>query len=187
MEQAINPQEMSRRGAEAENVAEEHRDEERREIMRDSEQVIVSMKKIPVFAGFSDDQYRKILTICSRRTVPKDNFLCTEGEESVELFVLLRGKLRVTARGTVLGFIDPVGLIGEIGVFTGAKRSASVVAFTDCTVIRLHKTELLRLMQSDYVLSTRLLLNVISDLSGKLQEDNRIIEELRNKKRTMIL
>jgi hypothetical protein len=51
----------------------------------------------------------------------------------------------------------------------------------------MHKDELLPLMESDAALSTRFLLNVVKDLAGKLQEDNRIIEELRNRKSTMVL
>ncbi len=42
-------------------------------------------------------------------------------------------------------------------------------------------------MKANAALSQRLLLNVIHDLSSKLQEDNRIIEELRNRKTTMVL
>lgn len=157
-------------------------------MIQDADQIIAFMKKIPTFNGFSDDQYRKILTICSRRDLPRESYLCHEGEAADELFVLLRGKLKILVHGsTLITFMDPMGLIGEIGVFTGGKRTASVLAFTDSTVIRMHKDELLQLMESDAVLSTRFLLNVINDLSGKLQEDNRIIEELRNKKSTMVL
>ena len=114
--------------------------------------------------------------------------MCYEGEESNELFIMLKGRLKITLKGsTLINFIYPMGLVGEIGVFTDVKRSASVLAAEESTVLRIHKTELFALMKSDAALSSRLLLNVVHDLAAKLQEDNRIIEELRTKKCTMIL
>ena len=88
---------------------------------------------------------------------------------------------------TLLTYITPIGLVGEIGIFTGQKRTASVLTAVDATVIRIHKKELFELFKSDAILSSRILLNVIADLANKLQEDNELIEELRTKKRTRIL
>ncbi|MFC1694028.1 cyclic nucleotide-binding domain-containing protein, partial [Candidatus Latescibacterota bacterium] len=116
------------------------------------------------------------------------NFICREGENSIDLYILLKGKLKVTIRGTtLLNYITPVGLVGEIGVFTDVQRSATVAATSDSTVIKINKVELLKLIESDSKLGSRLFLNVISDLANKLQEDNETIENLRNKKRTRIL
>ncbi|MHB9029416.1 MAG: cyclic nucleotide-binding domain-containing protein [Candidatus Latescibacterota bacterium] len=188
MEQQVNRSGLDRREQEAEIPADHRQIPDRRANVRDGDQIIEFMKRIPTFNGFSDEQYRKILAICSRRDLPRESYLCREGEAADELFVLLKGKLKIMVHGsTLVTFMDPMGLIGEIGVFAGGKRSASVLAFTDSTVIRMHKEELRRLMESDPALSTQLLLNVISDLAGKLQEDNRIVEELRNRKSTMIL
>jgi CRP-like cAMP-binding protein len=188
MEQHENRSGLDRR-EQTEPVPVEHRRNiERRGIVRDADQVIAFMKKIPTFTGFTDEQYRKILNICSRRDLLRENYLCHEGDDADELFVLLKGKLKIIVHGsTLITFMDPMGLIGEIGVFTGGKRTASVLAFTESTVICMHKDELLSLMESDAALSTRFLLNVVKDLAGKLQEDNRIIEELRNRKSTMVL
>ena len=78
-------------------------------------------------------------------------------------------------------------LVGEIGVFTDTRRSATVVAVSDSTVIKIGKKDLIMLFENDSVLGNCLLLNVIQDLANKLLEDNEIIEDLRNKKRTRIL
>lgn len=161
---------------------------ERRGLVKDPGRTIEVMKKIPIFQGLTEDDYAKLIRICAKKTIPKDEVICKKGDDSVELFILLKGQLKVMLNAsTFLTFITPIGLVGEIGIFTGAKRTATVVTSVDCTVIRIHKKEILDLFRSNAILSTRVLLNVIADISNKLQEDNDLIEDLRNKKRTRIL
>jgi len=160
---------------------------ERRDAVRDSDKIIEFMKVIPLFKGFSDEHYRAFLNICSLKTVKEDSFLCEENESADELYILMKGKLKVMKGSTLVTILSPMGLVGEIGVFISGKRTADVLAKEDSTVIRIHKNELFSLMKSNSSLSQRLLLNVIHDLSDKLLEDNRIIEELRTRKTAMVL
>jgi CRP/FNR family transcriptional regulator, cyclic AMP receptor protein len=179
---------LDRRVKESEKTPDKRASKERRVAIRDAAKIIAFMKTIPLFKGFPDEQYLILLNICTHKLIKKDTFICREGEESEELFVLVEGKLKVLVReSTLVNFIYPMGLVGEIGVFTNHKRSASVLAYTDCVVLRFHKEELFRLIGRDPSLSQRLLLNVINDIAAKLHDDNDIIEELRNKKSTMVL
>lgn len=167
---------------------ERRKNPERRGVIKDADKIIGFMKKIPIFSGLNDDEYVKILSVCSKKFFPADHFLCEEGNESNALFILLKGRLKVTFRGgTLLTYVSPLGLIGEMGVFTNTPRSASVMATNNCTVIRICKDELFKLFSNDSALSNKILINVIKDLTEKLQEDNEVIEDLRNKKRTRIL
>ena len=138
------------------------------------------VKDIPIFKGLNSDQTQKILNICSIKTYPKGHFICQEGEESNELFIFINGQLKVVKGDTFLAYITPFGLVGEIGVFTGKRRSASVVNITESTVIKINKNELFQLLKYDQDLNNCILLNVISDLANKLQGDNELIENLRN-------
>ena len=188
MEQKTRRSGLDRRETDNPTTVDNRKYEERRVAVRDAAKIIEFMKKIPLFRGLSDEQYPKLLNICTMRTIKKESFLCNEGEDASELFVLVKGMFKVLLRGSILvNFISPMGLVGEIGVFTNVKRSASVLAHSDCTVLRLHKNELFALMKNDTVMSQQLLLNVIRDLAAKLLEENQIIEELRNRKSTMVL
>ena len=161
---------------------------DRRELMKDPDKIIKLMKKIPIFHGLDDEDYKKIIRICSKKIIKKDEVICKRGDEPEELFILLKGQLRVMLSASVfLTYITPIGLVGEIGIFTGAQRTATVYASLQSTVIRIHKQELFELFRNDCSLSNHILLNVISDLANKLQEDNELIEDLRTKKRTRIL
>lgn len=179
MDQRANRSGKDRRESDSESVHGERRGGERREVLRDAGPVMISLRMIPAFAGFTDAQYRKILGICSRRDLPEGTVLCAEGEDSSEMFVLLGGALAVTTQAdTLISRIEPVRLIGEIGVFTSGKRIASVVAASDCTVIRISKNELMRLLQIDPFLAMRFLLNVVGELAAKLQDNNEFIRKL---------
>ena len=187
METAIRRQGMDRRISMIKKKH-EHRNKDRRALVNNPNRTIESMKKIPIFQGLYDDDYKKLILICSKKMIPKDEILCKKGEESLELFILLKGQLKVMlSTSSFLTYISPIGLVGEIGLFTGADRTATVVTSTDCTVIRIYKKELFELFKKNTALSSRILMNVIGDLANKLHEDNDLIEELRTKKRTKIL
>ena len=85
---------------------------------------------------------------------------------------------------TFLTYIFPIGIVGEIGFFTGLRRSATVLAFKESTLIKINKHEFFDLFKNNCALGNRILMNAISDLANKLLADNEYIEELRNKKRT---
>lgn len=158
---------------------------EQREVVKDYDHNIKIMKKIPIFHGLTDDDYLRILRICQKMIIKKDQIIIRRGEESNELFILLKGKLKVILSSTsFLTFIFPIGIVGEIGFFTGLRRSATVLASTESTLIRIHKHELFDLFNNNSAIGYCILLNAISDIANKLLADNEYIEELRNKKRT---
>ena len=158
---------------------------ERRKVVKDYDPNIEIMKKIPIFKGLTGDNYQNILHICQKILIKKDQILIRKGEESNELFVLLKGKLKVMLNNTTfLTFIFPIGTVGEIGFFTGFRRSASVVAFSESTLVKINKKELFDLFKKNCPLGNSILMNAITDLANKLLADNEYIDELRNRRRT---
>lgn len=159
---------------------------DRRAALKDSEQIIDYMKRIPIFNGLTNEQYAEILNLCSKKVIPADHYLFQEGDKSNELYILLKGQFKVISRnGALLAFIDTLGLVGEMGVFTDTPRSASVAATDNCIVIRINKCELFDLFKNNSPLGNRIFLNVIKDLANKLQEDNEVIDELRRRRSSL--
>jgi CRP-like cAMP-binding protein len=138
------------------------------------------LRKIPVFRNLTVDQFTRILSICTKLPLRRHQPLCLEGEDSHELYVLLTGHLSVMGRdGEELSGIDPIGIVGEMGMFTGDKRSATVEATEDSIVLVIRKSDLMSLFAEDHNLAVQVMTNVIKDLSNKLANNNIIIEELR--------
>ena len=153
---------------------------DRRVTVKNYYRFIKILEKIQVFENLSVDQFQKILNISSKRTYKKDENLCMTGEDAYEMYILIAGELKIAfTDGKEISRIQPVGIVGEMGIFTGEPRSASVVANTDCIVLTINKIEILRLFQKDCILAMQILMNVINDLSRKLRNNNVIVDEMR--------
>ena len=121
----------------------------------------------------------KILNIASIKKIQEQENIYCIGEESDSMFIILRGKISILFNnGLELLSITPAGTVGEMGLFTGEKRSATVLTVSECTVLFLHQTEMFKLFNADSNLANKILLNVIKDLSRKMRKDNSQLEEL---------
>lgn len=143
------------------------------------DQFISILEKIPLFKGLSIAEFSEILSVCSHKTFQKNEILFSEGSESYEIFILIKGRLQVTLPdGKVLARVNPPGIVGEMGVFTSETRSATVTTTGECICLVISKFGLMSLFGKNKSLGISILLNVICDLSGKLRKDNKIIEYL---------
>lgn len=143
------------------------------------DQFITILEKIPLFSGLSIAEFGKVLSSCSHKTLHENEILFNAGDESYEIFILIKGQLQVILPdGKVLARVNPPGIVGEMGVFTGERRSATVVTASECIALVISKIGLMTLFNKDSTLGMSILLNVICDLSNKLRKDNKIIEYL---------
>ncbi len=96
------------------------------------------------------------------------------------MYILLTGLLQVTlSDGKELSRIRPINIFGEMGVFTGERRSANVSAMNDSIVLIIHKPNLFKLFREESEIGIRVLLNIIDDMAKKLRKNNDIIEALK--------
>lgn len=148
--------------------------------LRQNIQLIEVLQKIMLFKGLTLLQFKEMLHICGRRSYKEGDYICHMGEESIEFFILLQGTLKVLLQDEkVISRIEPIGVVGEMGVFTGEKRSANIVAVSPCMMLTIHRLEILNLFRQDVDMSIKILLNVIHELSCKIRHDNVIIQQLR--------
>ncbi|MFC1650414.1 Crp/Fnr family transcriptional regulator [Candidatus Latescibacterota bacterium] len=152
---------------------------ERRGSLKNPEEAIKKFKQIQMFKGLTTNQIMKILNIASIKKIKEQENIYCIGDESDSMFIILKGKISIMFNnGLELLSITPSGTVGEMGLFTGEKRSASVLTVTECTALFLSQKELFILFNSDSNLANKILLNVIKDLSKKMRKDNSQLEEL---------
>lgn len=152
---------------------------EQRQLPGDSGKTIEQFKKIPMFRGLREKQLAEILKTCSRQKYAAQKPIYTIGEQSETMFVLLKGEISIMfSSGLEVKSIRPAGTVGEMGLFTGEPRSATVIALTDCHVLMFNRTALLTLFNKDKDLAIKILLNVVKELSKKMRQDNDKLEEL---------
>ena len=82
--------------------------------------------------------------------------LVEERSADDDAYLLIEGSLRVLARGEdrTLAIVGAPALVGEMAVVQGQQRSATVVADTPCTVLRLPGRELRKLMEQQPLFAT---------------------------------
>ncbi|MHB9030452.1 MAG: cyclic nucleotide-binding domain-containing protein [Candidatus Latescibacterota bacterium] len=161
---------------------------ERRELLKDPDRTAGRLRTIPMFEGLSADQYMKLLRLCSKRTYARNKRIYEIGDEPAEMFILVHGRLRVMFDdGLVLDDHGPSGMVGELGVITGERRTAQVTAVTDCVVLVFNREELHGLFRKEVDLWTAVLTNIIRDLVRKARRDDDAMNELRKRRSLEIL
>jgi len=153
--------------------------QERRALLGEFDQTAEKLKKIGMFRDLTKEQLTKMIRICTKRSFPAHERIYKMGEASTDMFIVIKGKLNVTFEtGYDLQSIVPTGTVGEMGIFTGEKRSASIVTATDCVMLHFRKKEMYELFRTDTDLWIKVLMNIISDLSLKIKKDYNVIEDL---------
>ena len=164
------------------DVSRNHREsDDRRDILRHEQVILSKLRDARMFRQVTDDQFRSIMRICVRKECPKDTVVYSEGEPADDMYILLEGVMSVSLRGREVNLISPIGIVGEMGFFTGERRSATVTVKGNAVLLRLDKQELFRLFEDDADLYVRFQAGMISSLSDKLRVTSDIIAKMREK------
>ena len=168
------------------NIPDERRESERRSLLSAPEKTVDRLKNMSIFKGLTEEQLNKMVRICSKKKFAYQEEIYRINDKSEDMFIILKGKISISFNtGIALQNIVPTGVVGEMGVFTGETRSATVIAGTDCLVLNINKYELIKLFRNDIELWVKIQSNVIRDLAHKVRKDNEIIEELMYRVRSL--
>ncbi len=145
----------------------------------DLSQFIAALRQIPLFRGLKPEQARALLKACDRTSISQNEAVCTAGETSDRMFVLLSGSLAVESKeGVRVAQINAVAPVGEMGLFTGEPRSATVLARASATLLVLHKMHLDQLMRRNPDIELIISRNLIRILSERIRNANQEIAHL---------
>lgn len=91
------------------------------------------LSDIPLFQDLREEQLEFLTTLTHNFTYPRNSILMNQGERSNSLFVVLEGRLKVTAIGTegrqtLLAYLGPGDFVGELSLLDDGPRSATVEA-----------------------------------------------------------
>jgi CRP-like cAMP-binding protein len=103
------------------------------------------LKTIPLFSSLSDKALNTVSVFASETSVSAGKRLVHEGDYSYDLIVIESGNADVIMGGEVIGSLGPGDVFGEIGMLSGGKRTADVVATSPMRLITLSKWDLRRI------------------------------------------
>jgi serine/threonine protein kinase len=98
------------------------------------------IKNLGFFQGFSDADIWELARTCTWRSYEKDAVIVANDEEDHSFYIVLSGVASVTKGGRSLHSLGEGDCFGEMGFLSKAKRSASVVARTDVSVMKVNES-----------------------------------------------
>jgi hypothetical protein len=101
----------------------------------------------PLFPGFSSRELVALIRGLGLSSFEAGEIVVSEGEPGNSLFVLASGSVRVYARDQAgrnhqIRVLEPPQFFGEVSLFDGTPRTATVVAATPCELLRLDRATL---------------------------------------------
>jgi len=152
-------------------------DEEFRDVIRRHAAII---KDLIIFNNIPQQDISRFLIHCNYKNLKAGDTLFKEGAQSLNLAILIEGETEILKGGKKIVSLASPALLGEIGLFTGMARNATVKARVNAVVLTLSQLALDSLFQKEPKLSYQIHKNIIQCLANKINEDNQKIVSLAN-------
>jgi CRP/FNR family transcriptional regulator, cyclic AMP receptor protein len=104
-----------------------------------------AVRDIAFFSSFDESQRQQIAGACRELTIEAGTTLTEEGEFGYAMFAVVEGTADVSREGQHIRTLGPGDVFGEIAVFFGGQRTATVVATSPMRLVMLFNAELGRL------------------------------------------
>ncbi len=112
------------------------------------------LARVPLFADLSHEELNRLAAVAVPRNYADGEVIFREGDTGATCYVIRTGSARVTrshhdGRAITLAELRPGDMFGELAMFGGETRSATVEASEDSTAVALLASDLRRLLRSD--------------------------------------
>ena len=137
------------------------------------------LKRVPLFASFSDQQLSTLLRCVQHRRYPRNSLIVRAGDETDALYIILSGRVKVLipddeGREVILSMMGPHDFFGEMGLLDDQPRSASVEALEPCEMLQVSKAGFTGCLKDNFDLA----MQIIHNLVKRLRDADRKIESL---------
>ena len=130
-------------------------------------------------AGFTEEFTDKLASISTRMQFKSGEYMMRDDDDSRDLMILAEGRAEVrTQAEDVIGYLKSPMPFGEVAFLDGKRRSGSVVAVADCTVVQIPEQALRDLLRAEPVMAVRALMNLSQILCDRLRKANQQIAAL---------
>jgi CRP-like cAMP-binding protein len=121
---------------------------------------------IDIFCGLDESHLSMIRQAARDHTFMAGQAVVEEGGADKRMYVILSGDADVLIAGDTVAHLRPGDYFGEIAVFDGGDRTASVVATTDVTAISVNSINLRSLIRENPQMG----LNLIEGLCNRVRK-----------------
>lgn len=122
--------------------------------MRERDEKRLHLRDVSLFHGLSEEALQGLTTVSRSMTLRPGQVLFVQGDPSNGCYPVLGGALRVShfsadGHETVLAILGRGDIVGEMGLFDAAPRSATVTAQTECELAFIGTAEFFRCADAD--------------------------------------
>jgi CRP-like cAMP-binding protein len=152
-----------------------------------------TVRKASIFKNLSEEEISEVLNIMLEKRVHKKDLIMLEGDEGSTMYMLLEGEVEVSKALTMkfagedirkaekvlstLRAQDHV-ILGEMALIAKEKRSASILAKTDCVLLEIRRDDFMRLIETKPSLGVKVLLNLVELLAARLRHSDENVVRL---------
>ena len=109
------------------------------------------LRNVSLFESLDQQELKALSDVTFTRTFSKDNVIILAEEEGDTLFILKKGKVKVSivsegGREVILSLLGPGSVFGELSLLDGKPRSANVVAIEETDLLMLRRVDFLQLI-----------------------------------------
>lgn len=131
------------------------------------------------FADIHDDGLDDLIGISQIKIFKGRQAICRQGEDAENMYVVLSGRVKIcttshAGKETVLAFMGPGDVLGEIAVLDGGLRTASAITIEESRVLVISRPGFISYLETH----PKVALNIIGVLCGRLRKTDQFVEEM---------
>jgi len=142
-------------------------------------ELLQMVQKIPLFHGLPGEQLEEIVTSMADQTFDRGQTVLSEGEAAEGFFVLVQGKVKIfklspDGKEQILHIVGAGESFGEVPMFAGGHFPANAETIEKSRIFFFPRAAFLDLIRKDPSLA----MNMLAELSRRLRQLTRLVEEL---------
>ncbi len=138
-------------------------------VVSQGEDKTAELARFPIFESLSEDELRQVADLAVPRRYEEGEIIFREGDRSDTCFIVRTGRVRITrthsgGRRLTLAELSPGDMFGELSMFDGEGRSATVEALDETTALALLERDITRLLRDHPEIAVKMLARLASRL-----------------------
>ncbi|HEY7840561.1 MAG TPA: serine/threonine-protein kinase [Gammaproteobacteria bacterium] len=135
-----------------------------------------TLKELGFFRGFNDAEIWELVRASNWQTYPPDSVIIREGDLDDSFYILLSGVVTIQKSGQHVDSLQEGDCFGEMGFLARTERTATVVAKTDVSLIKVNAATLDRANEATQL---RFLKVFVRTVVERLKQTTSILTQLR--------
>ncbi|MES1208757.1 MAG: Stp1/IreP family PP2C-type Ser/Thr phosphatase [Pseudomonadota bacterium] len=128
------------------------------------------LKQMPMFRHLTYKEIIRVLNVTEVKEFSPGQPLIKEGTTGEEMFILLKGKVRVHKNEAFITYLLPGSHVGEMALVDRSPRSTSVTAEEKSRLLILRRREFYEIVRKDPSLSVKLLWSFVQVMADRLRK-----------------